>query len=139
MTAEGDLVAETSKTQAVDSLRVPVPPKKKNMKSRKGCDEMLERAFTTLKTSTAAASSADDDECQSFGSFISNKLRNYLPRTSNQVQHEISNIIFAADQGHFDVSNRVTALSPASHVSSPTTPSSVPGSEDVNLGDFMCI
>jgi hypothetical protein len=103
MAAEGDPVAETSKTRVVDSLPVPVPPKKK-MKSREGCNEMLEKSFTILTPSAAAAASAVDEECRSFGSFISNKLRNYLPRTRNQVQHGISNIIFAADQGHFDVS-----------------------------------
>ena len=137
MAAEGDLVAETSKTEVVDSLPVPVPPKK--MKSRESCDEMLEKAFTILTSSAAAAASADDDECQSFDSFISNKLRDYLPRGRNQVQHEISNIIFTADQGHFDVPYPVPAPSPASHISSATTLSSVAGSEDVNLSDLMCI
>ena len=74
-----------------------------------------------------------------FGSFISNKLRNYLPRIKNQVQHAISNIIFTADHGHFEVSYAVSAPSPASYVSSPTTPFSVAGSVDVNLSNFMCI
>jgi hypothetical protein len=97
---------------------------------------MLE-AFTIL-TSAAEAAIADDDECRSFGSFISNKLRNYLPCTRNKVQHEISNIIFAADQGHFDVAYPVPAPSPASQVSSPTTPSFA-GSDDIHLSELMCI
>ena len=69
---------------------------------------MLEKALIIVKPSAGAAASADD-ECRSFGSFISNKLRNYLPRTRNKVKHEISNITFAADQGHFDVSYPASA------------------------------
>jgi hypothetical protein len=139
MAAEGDL-AETSKNQIVDSLPVPVPPKrKKKMKNTEECDVMLEKAFTILTSSAAAAATADDDECRSFGSFISNKLRNYLPCTRNKVQHEISNIIFAADQGHFNVAYPVPDPSPASQVSSPTTPSSFAGSDDIHLSDLMCI
>ena len=103
-TVEIDPGAETSEKQIADSLPVPVPPKRKRkMKNTEEGDEMLEKAFTIL-TSAAAAATADDDECRSFGSFISNKLRNYLPCTRNKVQHEICNIIFAADQHHFDVS-----------------------------------
>jgi hypothetical protein len=63
---------------------------------------MLEKAFTILMSAAAAAFA--DDECQSFGNFIANKLWIYLKRTRNIVQYEISNIIFAAYQGHFDVS-----------------------------------
>jgi hypothetical protein len=138
MAAEGDL-AETSKNQIFDSLPVPVPPKRKTKrKNTEECDEMLEKAFTILTSSAAAAATADD-ECRSFGSFISNKLRNYLPCTRNKVQHEISNIIFTADQGHFDVAYPVPAPSPASQVSSPTTPSSFAGSDDIHLSDLMCI
>jgi hypothetical protein len=100
------------------------------MKSREECDEMLEKALTILMSSAAAATSADDDDdCRRFGSFISNKLRNYLSRTRNKVQHEISSITFAADEGHFDVSYPVPAPFTASQVSSPTTPTSVAGSE----------
>ena len=132
MAAEEDL-AETSKNQTVDSLPVPVPPKRKmKMKNTEEGDEMLEKAFTIL-TSAAAAATADDDECRSFGSFISNKLRNYLPCTRNKVQHEICNIIFAADQGHFDAAYPVPVLSPASQVSS------FAGSDDIRLSDLMCI
>jgi hypothetical protein len=91
--AAGDLVAETSKTQTVDSLPVSVPPKKR-MKSREGCDEMLEKAFTIPTSSVAAAASADDDQCRSFGSFISNKLRKLFAAhqelsTARNKQHHI--------------------------------------------------
>ena len=117
-----------------DSLPVPVPPKKK-VTRREEC-EMLEKTFTILTSQAAAAASADDDECRSFGTSIANKSRNYLPRTRNKVQHEVSNTIFADDQGLLDVSYPVRTPSPASRVSSPTNPSSAAGSEDVNLCDF---
>jgi len=55
------------------------------------------------------------------------------------VKHEICNIIFAADQGHFDAAYPVPVSSPASQVSSPTTPSSFAGSDDIRLSDLMCI
>jgi hypothetical protein len=63
MTAEGDPVAETSNKHVADSLTVPFQPKKKKMKSREECDEMLEKAFTILTSSAAAAASANDDKC----------------------------------------------------------------------------
>ena len=137
MAAEGDPVAEISNKHIVDSP-TPFQQKRKKIKSREECDEML-KAFTILTSSTAAAASAYDDKCRSLGSFISNMLRNYLPRTRNKVKHEISNITFATDQSHSDVSYPVSAPSPPSQVSSPTTPSSFAGSEDVNLSDLMGI
>ena len=88
MTEEIDPAAVTSKKQIVDSLPVPVPPKSK-MKSRDEWYEMLVKAFTILTSSAAAPASADDHECRSFRSFISNELRNYTPRTRNKVLHEI--------------------------------------------------
>jgi len=68
------------------------------------------KAFTILTSSAAPAASADD-ECRNFGTFIANKVRNYLPRTRNKVQQEISRIIIAAGQGLFDV----PYLSPLRH------------------------
>jgi len=53
------------------------------------------------------------------------------------MQHKINHTIFAANLGLFDISYHVSALSPASHVSSPTTPSSAAGSEDLILSDLM--
>ena len=136
MAAEGDPVAETSNKQIDDSLTVPFQPNK--MKSRGECDEMLEKAFTILTSSAAAAVSTYDDKCRSFGRSSSNKLRN-LPCTRNKVKHAISNITFAADQGHFDVSYPGSAPSPGSQISSPTPLNSFAGSEDVNLSHLMCI
>jgi hypothetical protein len=98
---------------------------------------MLVKTFTILTSEAAAAASADDGECRSFSTFTANKRPNYLPRTRNKVQHEVGNIIFADDQRLFDVSYPVPNSSPASQVSSPTTPSSAGGSEDVNLRDLM--
>jgi hypothetical protein len=82
----------------------------------------------------SAAASADE-KCRN----IANKLRNYFPHTRNKAQHEISHIIFTANQGLLDVSYPVPTLSPASQVSSPTTPSSAAGSEDVILSEMMCL
>jgi hypothetical protein len=78
VTAKIDRGSETSKKQIVDSLPVPVPPKK-TMKIREERDEMVEKSFTILTSSAATAASADDYEWRSFRSFISNELRNYLP------------------------------------------------------------
>ena len=95
------------------------------------------KAFTIL-TSAVAAASADEDEGQNLGTLIANELRNYVSRTRHKVEHEISRIIFAADQGLFDVSYPVPTPSPSSQVSSPTRPS-VAGSKDVNMSDLMCL
>lgn len=43
------------------------------------------------------------DEFESFGLFVSNKLKNYSRSTRNIVQHHISNILFNADQGQYDI------------------------------------
>lgn len=67
MATEGDPVTEISKKQTVDSLLVPVPPKK--MKGREVCIKMLKKAFMILMSSADATTSADD-ECRGFGSFI---------------------------------------------------------------------
>jgi hypothetical protein len=129
--------AETSKKQIVDSMPVPVPPKKKTMKSREEWDEMLEKSFTILTPSAAAAASADDCECRSSRSFISKEWRSYLPRTRYKVLHEISYSL--PTRGILTFRIQSPPRPPASQVSFPTTPSSVAGSEDVTLSDLMCI
>ena len=116
-TAEIDPGVEKSKKQIADSLPAPVPPKKKTMKSRRECDEMLEKSFTILTSSAAAAASADDYECRSFPSFISNELRNYLPRTRNKLLHEISYSL--PTRGILMFHNQSPARPPASQVSFP--------------------
>jgi hypothetical protein len=59
MAAERDPVVKISKKQIVDSLPVPVPPKK--MKGREECIKMLKKAFTILMSSAEATTSADDE------------------------------------------------------------------------------
>jgi hypothetical protein len=138
--AEGDTFAELSisTNQMFDSLPVPSPSKKKKMTGREDC-EMLEEAFTILTSLAAAIASAHDDECRSCGTSITNKSRNYLPRTRNKVQHELSSNIHADDQGLFVVSYPVSNSSPDSHVYPTTTPSSAAGLEDLNMSDLMCL
>ena len=70
------------------------------------------KAFATLTSSAATATSADGDEYRRFGTFIANKLRNYLPPTSNKVQHKM--LIFDAELRPFDVSYHVSTPSPPS-------------------------
>ncbi|XP_015439173.1 PREDICTED: uncharacterized protein LOC107194117 [Dufourea novaeangliae] len=42
------------------------------------------------------------DECYSFGMFVTNKLRNYSTHSRCAVQHAISDILFNADMGYYD-------------------------------------
>jgi hypothetical protein len=74
----GQQVTETSTSQIVYSLLVPVSPQKK-LKNGRAEYEMLEEALIIL-TSSAAAAAYAADECRGFGPFIAHKLRNYLPR-----------------------------------------------------------
>jgi hypothetical protein len=60
-------------------------------------------------------SAAAAEKCRN----IANKLQNYFPHTRNKAQHEISRIIFTANQGLLDDSYPVPILSPASQVSLP--------------------
>jgi len=76
----------------------------------------LQQLFSLVTLPVAA-----EDEFQSFGTFIANKFRNYLLHPRDKVQHEKSNIIFAADQGHFDISYPATTPMPSSMVSSPAS------------------
>ena len=97
---------------------------------------MVTVAFTILTSSAAAAASVDDEEYQNFGTFIADKLQNYLLHTRNKEQHTISHIMFAANQGHFDVSYPVSVPSKASQVASPTTSPSAAGSEDIIMSEL---
>jgi hypothetical protein len=115
---------------------MPLQPEKKKLKGREEC-EVLEEKFTILTSSAAAAGFIVDDEYRSLITFIADMLRKYLPHTRIKVQHEISNIIFAVDQGLLDVPYPVRSPSPTSQVSSITPPSCVAYSEDLNLSDLM--
>lgn len=72
-------------------------------KKRKTINEdssRLDEAFKILKS--AASASAGNDESQSFGRFVGNKLETYNQQVRNIVQYEMSNILFKADYGYFN-------------------------------------
>jgi hypothetical protein len=52
------------------------------------------KALTILMLSAMAATSSDVDEYQHFGTFMANKLQNYLLHTMNKAWHEIGHVIF---------------------------------------------
>jgi hypothetical protein len=41
-------------------------------------------------------------ECESFGLYVTNKLKTYSSHTRNYAQHLISDILFSADQGEYE-------------------------------------
>jgi len=122
MPAEGDPVAGTSTNQTVKFPPVPVAPMM--MKEREEC-KMLQKAFTILTSSAAAAASADN-ECLSLSTFIANKLWNYFSHKRYYIR---------CSPGAINFCN----LSPASQVVSPTIPFSVAASKDTILSDQMCL
>jgi hypothetical protein len=77
-------------------------------------NKTVTKAFIILTSSAVAPASADVEECRNFGTFIANKLRNYLPPTSSKLQHTISRNTFATDLRLFYVSYPVCTPSPAS-------------------------
>ena len=103
---------------------------------------MVNRSLTktlTIPTSSAAAAASADDECRNFGTFFAKERHEIiLPLVRNKLRYEIRHNIFAADLWLYDVSYPVSTPSPASHVSSPTIPSSAAGSEGVILSGLMC-
>jgi len=96
--AEGEYFVERSTKQLFDSLPMPVPRKKKDVKWLEEC-QMLEKSFTIKTSSERAAASAGDDEWKRLVPLIANLLRNYLPHTTNKVQHKISHIIWTVTKG----------------------------------------
>lgn len=63
-------------------------------------------AFSILKGAAQRkenVAQSNIDECDSFGLFITNKLKSYTRLTRSKVQHLISNILFSADQGEYEV------------------------------------
>jgi len=73
------------------------PPEKKPRTSNE--DTTVTEACNVITSSTP---NPVISECLSFANFIACKLRSYSPRTRNAVQHAISDILFKADQGHYD-------------------------------------
>jgi hypothetical protein len=108
MPVEGDSIAETSTNYIIDS---PVPPKKEKVKGMEEC-EILGKTFIILTLSAAASMQMTDAK---FLFIHCDKLQNYILHTRNRVQHKISNIIFAANRGHFDASHPFPTLFSASH------------------------
>ncbi|XP_060820549.1 uncharacterized protein LOC132909637 [Bombus pascuorum] len=49
-----------------------------------------------------------EDECYSYGMFVTNKLKLYSLHTRSEVQHAISDILFNADMGYYNRSHSVS-------------------------------
>ncbi|KAF0709284.1 Uncharacterized protein FWK35_00036449, partial [Aphis craccivora] len=63
-------------------------------------DGRLDKAFKILES--AASASAVNNESQSFGQFVGNKLEKYNQQVRSIVQYEITNILFKADYGYYN-------------------------------------
>lgn len=70
---------------------------------------MLSEALGILRniSENSSKKSAVKDENHFFGSFISTKLNNYSEIAKNAVQQAILQIIFKADEGHFNCPNHL--------------------------------
>lgn len=78
---------------------------KKQKKNLDHHEDMMASAYNILKKvaqKPEATARPAIDECDSFGLFVTNKLKNYPPWVRSTVQHHISNILYAADQGRYD-------------------------------------
>lgn len=66
----------------------------------------------TIPASTALnlCETPAQDECQSFGTFVINKMRNYSSCARSAVEHAISDILFNADMGYYDRLNSSSAV-----------------------------
>lgn len=95
--SESDQIEEPQITSENQGKSTPTSKKRKiiNEDSSK-----LDEAFKILKS--AASASAGNDESQSFGRFVGNKLEKYNQQVRNIVQYEMSNILFKADNGYFN-------------------------------------
>jgi hypothetical protein len=65
---------------------------------------MMQSAFEILQTSSKRNETMPSavGECESFGLYVTNKLKTYSSHTRNYAQHLISNILFSADQGDYE-------------------------------------
>ncbi|XP_069696033.1 uncharacterized protein [Periplaneta americana] len=95
---------ETLNSDSNEDERVPLPPAKKTKKNVHTPEEIMQSAFEISKTSSKRNEIMPFTmgECESFGLFVTNKLKNYSSNTRNYAQHLISNILFRADQGEFE-------------------------------------
>ncbi|XP_066991392.2 uncharacterized protein [Anabrus simplex] len=107
---------ETLNTDSAGEERVPLPPAKKTKRNAENAEEMIQSAFEILKTSSKRSEimASSMGECESFGLYVTNKLKNYSSHTRNYVQHLISNILFSADRGEYeyDYQGRSTTMHP---------------------------
>lgn len=102
--AAGD---DTARNETAVDERMSRPPRvKKAKKVVQSTEDMMTSAFSILKGAAQRkenVAQSNIDECDSFGLFITNKLKSYTRLTRSKVQHLISNILFSADQGEYEV------------------------------------
>lgn len=103
-TGETDETISSGTASNDDECHAPRPKKiKKNVQST---EKMMASSYSILKNSTQKSETATRpaiDECESFGLFVSNKLRNYSQLTRSTAEHYISKILFDADQGRYNM------------------------------------
>lgn len=63
-------------------------------------DSRIEHAYSILKDCLSKKTSRDKNNV--FAEYVALKLKGYSNQTRNIVEHQISNILFEADMGHFD-------------------------------------
>lgn len=93
----------TSEEKQDDITATRQPPAKKK-KVAINPDEIMASTYDLLKKKSEQTQPITQrmDECDSFGVFVSNKLRSYSNTTRPYVQHHISNILFSADRGEYE-------------------------------------
>lgn len=95
--------SETFTEEIIHTIENPVPTSfystnsSSSNKRKNNNEDRLLKAFKILETAQAA----NNNECQAFGLFVANKLQNYNQQVRNIVQHEISNILFHADNEYY--------------------------------------
>ncbi|XP_076656391.1 uncharacterized protein LOC143361035 [Halictus rubicundus] len=72
--------------------------------------EIHNSATTPGNTPLDLCQTPAQDECQSFGTFVANKLRKYSSCARNAVEHAISDILYNADIGCYDRLNSSSAV-----------------------------
>ncbi|XP_063384890.1 uncharacterized protein LOC134671000 [Cydia fagiglandana] len=93
-------------TEKAFSKPIEKAPKRKKY-SHDSENEMINSAFKMLSSASAAvnevsARASASDDSQIYANFIASKMRTYSQRTKNSLQHQISNLLFQADNGYFE-------------------------------------
>lgn len=104
----GDTGEKTRSEASSNDNKISTPRAKKIKINMKSPEEMLASAYNILekaahKPETTTTTRPAIDESDSFGLFVSNKLKNYSHLVRSTVQHHISNILFEADQGRYGI------------------------------------